>query len=180
MWRVEIVDRSVTEALRRSVLRPHLTADQPMPGDDRPEAVHFAAFAADHEPGDRGAGEPGRPDDDDRPASTCFLVREAPPWDSADIGAWHLRQMATDPAHRRQGAGVAVLDSVVAHVAAAGGGRVWCHARTVAEGFYAAHGFVTVSGIHPSGDPPVPHIHMDRTVEPARRQPIGDPISSNW
>ena len=69
--------------------------------------------------------------------------REPPPWQPGDRDSWRLRGMATAPEWRGKGAGSAVLTAVVAHVAEAGGGLLWCNARLGAVGFYERAGMVT-------------------------------------
>jgi GNAT superfamily N-acetyltransferase len=148
--RVLVVDPQTTRELRRSVLRPLAGPDDPLPGDDRTDAVHFAALAmADA--------------DDVTVRSTCFVFPD--PWPPApNEPAWHLRQMATDPEHRGQGAGAAVMRAVIAYVAREGGGILWCHAREAAFGFYERHGFRPDGDVHPSGEPAIAHQYMWRTV----------------
>ncbi len=58
---------------------------------------------------------------------------------------WRLRGMATDDAVRGAGFGGALLAACIEHVAAAGGGELWCNARMVAVGFYRRAGFEIVS-----------------------------------
>jgi GNAT superfamily N-acetyltransferase len=145
--RVEIVDRDRTQELRRSVLRSWLAPSDPMPGDDMDNAVHFAAV-----------------NDDGDVLSTCFVFADDWPFPEpaeATGPGWHLRQMATDPVHRGQGAGSAVVQAVITFVDERGG-VLWCHAREVAFDFYARHGFVAVGDLHGSGDPPIPHKYMYR------------------
>ena len=78
---------------------------------------------------------------------------------------WRLRGMATAPEVRGQGFGMALLVACVDHVAAGGGGELWCNARGPAVGFYRRAGFDVV------GDefdiPGIgPHVVMTRTVPP--------------
>jgi GNAT superfamily N-acetyltransferase len=148
--RAEQVDGSRTRALRRSVLRPDADADQPLPGDDRDDLIHFASF-----------------DDDGWVASTCFIYPEACPWDGTGARGWHLRQMATAPAHRGEGYGAAVLDAVVQHVADEGGGILWCNARETAVRFYRQGGLIGEGEIFTDEVHTIPHLRMWRPVEPA-------------
>lgn len=54
---------------------------------------------------------------------------------------WRLRGMATREDFRGRGLGRSLLDACVAHVAAHGGGFLWCSARLPARRFYARAGF---------------------------------------
>jgi GNAT superfamily N-acetyltransferase len=97
-------------------------------------------------------------------AGVVSVLRRPPPWAPDLARAWRLRGMATDGSRRRLGIGAALLAEVVGHVWAAGGGLLWCQARTPALSFYRRGGF------HTRGDPWVdpeigPHIAMERTVE---------------
>ena len=53
--------------------------------------------------------------------------------------------MATEPDVRGVGFGTALVAACVEHVAAAGGGELWCNARLAAVGFYRRVGFDVVS-----------------------------------
>jgi GNAT superfamily N-acetyltransferase len=78
--------------------------------------------------------------------------------------------MAVDEARRGEGIGTAVLDAVVGHVAARGGGLLWCSARTPAVGFYRRADFA-VRG-EPWVDPVLgPHVAMHRMVAAPERKP---------
>ncbi|MGZ6791852.1 MAG: GNAT family N-acetyltransferase [Mycobacteriales bacterium] len=130
-----------TVALRREVLRGGRPV--PLPGDDAP-AFHVGAFAGDALVG------------------TGNVRRESAPW-APDEPAWRLRGMATDPAYRGKGAGSLVLDALVAHCVAEGGGLLWCHARTPAQRFYER------AGLQTRGEPWVdaeigPHVVMWRRL----------------
>lgn len=148
--RVEIVEPDRARTLRRTVLRPFDPPDATLPGDGIADAVHFAALA-----------------DDGSVLSTCFVYPDEWPFPAllteqmAVAPSWHLRQMATDPAHRGQGAGSAVLRAVIAYVTDRNG-SVWCHARVPAIPFYERHAFNAVGQIHPSGEPPIPHRYLYR------------------
>lgn len=132
--------------LRHRILRPGRPfAETGYAGDGDPATVHFAAYA-----GDRlvGAASLYR---EDRPGATC------------DAAGWRLRGMATDPGARAKGHGRDLVAACVDHVAASGGGEVWCNARSGAISFYRAAGF------EPVGDefeiPGIgPHVVMRRTV----------------
>lgn len=58
---------------------------------------------------------------------------------------WRLRGMATEPDVRGAGFGTALLAACMEHVAASGGGELWCNARVPAVGFYQRAGFEVVS-----------------------------------
>lgn len=159
-WRAEQVRPELSRDLRRRVLRPAAGPGDRLPGDDLAGAVHFAAF-----------------DDHRRLVGTCFVYEDADPA-APDERGWHLRQMATEPDVRGQGAGATVLQAVVEFVADAGGGRLWCNARESAVGFYARHGLRAEGDIYPdgpSGAPPIPHRRMWRAVAPAHPAQPADP-----
>ncbi len=148
-----------TFALRHAVLRPHDSiADLALPGDDDAETGTFAAV-------DEATGEV---------LSTANVRLEPAPFDVAAVAgqeaaghaAWRLRGMATRPELRGRGLGAAVLDACVAHVAARGGGLLWCNARVPAVPLYARAGFVTHGDEWV--DPTIgPHVVMWRNVEDA-------------
>ncbi len=111
--------------LRHSILRPGQPWDETVyPGDHEPATVHLGAFEGD------------------RLIGIASLYREARP---GKADGWRLRGMATTEDARGRGAGRALLAACVAHVAARGGGKLWCNARTPAVGFYAAAGFAVSS-----------------------------------
>ena len=91
----QIVDGALTRQLRRTVLRPELSADEPLPGDDLDEVVHFGVLAQDGSV-----------------LSTCFVFLQPCPWLPGPAG-WHLRQMATEPKARGRGLAAEVLVAVV-------------------------------------------------------------------
>ena len=143
-----------TRDLRRRVLRPHQVADQLVyPGDDHPHAAHFGAV-----------------DPDGVVVATGTVVPEAPPWEPGRAPAWRLRGMATEPAYRGRGVGGRILAAAVDHVAAHGGGLLWCNARLPAVGFYRRAGFAGRG--EPWDEPDIgPHLVMARTVEPTGPPP---------
>lgn len=113
--------------LRHLALRPGQPFEQTVyAGDDDPATVHFGAFA---EEGLVGAAS---------------LYREDRPGHGGAAPGWRLRGMATDPGARGLGHGRALLAACVDHVAGAGGGELWCNARSAATGFYRAAGFDVV------------------------------------
>jgi GNAT superfamily N-acetyltransferase len=150
-FRVEQVSRSDTLPLRQRVLRPHQRLDDVgLPGDDRPESGHYAAF-----------------DERGEIVGTGSVIREAPSWSPDVYPAWRLRGMATADGLRRHGIGRAVLAACIAHVADHGGGLLWCNARLGAVDFYCHAGFV------PHGEPwdeisIGPHVAMSRPVPASR------------
>ena len=148
--RVEAVPRKLTLALRQRVLRPHQRLEElGVPGELDPGAVHLAALLPDG-----------------TVVGTAVLLPErfAPMPDRAD--AWRLRAMATDERWRGRGVGRLVLDRAVEHVAARGGGLLWCHARVPARAFYTRAGFTVVG--EPWQEPFIgPHVAMYREVTPA-------------
>ncbi len=137
--RVEVVDGARTRELRRAVLRPHLSLDDVLPGDELPDAVHIAAL------------------DGSEVIGTCFIYPEPCPWQSDQPG-WRLRQMATAPARQGTGVGSAVLAGVVDYIAERGGGVLWLHAREVAVPFYVRHGLVLHG--EPFVENDIPHREM--------------------
>lgn len=139
--RVRPVSAPETADLRRAVLRGGRPV--PLPGDDEP-AFHVGAFAGDVLVG------------------TGNVRRESAPWSPGEP-AWRLRGMATDPAHRGRGVGALVLEALLAHCRAEGGGLLWCHARTPAQRFYERAGLQTRG--EPWVDPEIgPHVVMWRRL----------------
>jgi len=151
---VERVGAEAVRPLRHAVLRPGRPfATTAFRGDDDPATFHVAAREA-----------PGGPI-----VGVATIAPEPHPR-AAAAGDWRLRGMATAEAVRGRGVGAALLRACVEHARAAGGRRVWCTARTPAEGFYAAAGFVTegapfeVAGIGP-------HVVMALGLAPAAAGP---------
>jgi GNAT superfamily N-acetyltransferase len=125
---VERVDPEDTLALRQQVLRPHQTFEElRLAGDPHPDAGHFAVRIRDGEV-----------------VGTAVVWPERPPWPSDEsVRAWRLRGMATAEGWRGRGVGSSVLAAVLDHVAARGGGLLWCNARVPAVAFYERAGFRT-------------------------------------
>jgi ribosomal protein S18 acetylase RimI-like enzyme len=95
------------------------------------------------------------------------LYREDRPRAGTPHVGWRLRGMASIPEARRRGVGRRLLDACVEHVANAGGGELWCNARTPAAGFYAKAGFEVIS--EPFEIPGIgPHVVMRRFI-PSQR-----------
>lgn len=136
--------------LRKAVLRPYLGPDDEyvLPDDFAPTTVAFAART-----------------DDDVVVSVARLTPEPPPFERERAQGWRLRAMATAPSVRNQGVGGAVLDAVIAYIAAQGGGTLWCNARVAAKGLYARAGLETWG--EEWEEPEIgPHVVMWRTVRP--------------
>jgi GNAT superfamily N-acetyltransferase len=112
-------------ALRKAVLRPHLGESEEFTLDDDllPTTVAFGALTPD-----------------DRVIGTARLSPEPPPFDGSGLPGWRLRGMATSPEVRNLGVGTAVLQRVVDHIAASGGGVLWANARLGALGLYERAG----------------------------------------
>jgi GNAT superfamily N-acetyltransferase len=154
---VEPVEPSRTLELRHQVLRPHLSIEEvAAAADNGPDLLTYAAV-------DTGSGEV---------LATGNLRLEAPPEGLAagapDGAQWRLRGMATREDLRNQGLGALVLDACIEHVAAHGGGLLWCSARLGARRFYARAGF-SDWGDEYEIEHIGPHIRMWRRVEPAER-----------
>lgn len=145
--RVVAVTAAQTRPLRHLVLRPAQPVEATVyPGDEAPDTRHLGAF------------------DDGHLVGIASLYRQARPG-GPDPG-WRLRGMATAPPARGRGAGKALLHACRAHVAACGGGELWCNAREAARGFYVGTGFATVGAefdIEGIG----PHVVMRINVAPA-------------
>ncbi len=134
---VELVDAQVVRPLRRAVLRPQFPAEQSeYPADDDPHSAHIAVRRAsplvEEHSTSPGAGV----------AAVGTVLRGPPPWEPQRVDGWRVRGMATRPDARRQGLGGLVLHALLDHVAAHGGGLVWCNARVPALGLYHRAGFV--------------------------------------
>ena len=111
-----------THALRHRILRPHHTAAQVnYDRDDDADTVHFGAF-------DGGAL-----------VGIGSLYRQGLPGDEHPDD-WQLRGMAVLESHQRGGVGTLLMAAFVSHLAARGGERFWCNARTTACGFYERFG----------------------------------------
>ena len=137
-----------TLELRKAVLRPYLGEDEPyVVADDRlPTTVAFGAVTPD-----------------DRVIAVGRITPEPPPFGANAGQSWRLRGMATSADVRNQGVGSALLDALIGHIAEAGGGVLWCNARTSALAFYER------GGMQPWGevweDPDIgPHIVMWRII----------------
>jgi len=81
----------------------------------------------------------------------------------AEGASWQLRGMATLPEVRGLGHGAALVAACVEAARTAGGGLIWCNARTTAAPFYAKHGWQIFDG---EFDIPTvgPHFRMWRVL----------------
>jgi GNAT superfamily N-acetyltransferase len=128
-----------TADLRRRVLRGGRPVDL---ADDDPTLFHVGAY------------------DGEQLVGTGNVRREPAPW-APDVPAWRLRGMATEPERRGEGVGAAVLEALLEHCQAEGGGELWCNARTPARSFYLRAGFTEVG--EEWVDPEIgPHVRMRR------------------
>ena len=144
-----------TWALRCEVLRPHRAPEEiALPDDDAPSTGSYAAV-----------------DPQGTVISTARVaLSPVPPvlaGPKASERSWRLRGMATQEELRGRGIGAAVLGRAVAHVAAHGGGLLWCNARLPALPLYHRAGFVEVG--EPWDDP---------EIGPARRHVAARPPAS--
>lgn len=114
-----------TLALRKAVLRPYLAADEPYscPDDHLPETVALGAVTGD-----------------DEVIGVARITPQAPPFQPDHAAGWRLRGMAVSPEVRNMGVGAALLTGLIAHIAGAGGGVLWCNARVSARGLYERGG----------------------------------------
>lgn len=135
---IRSVEAPAVRPLRQRVLRPTQAAEALVyGGDDDPRTLHAAALAGDEVVG---------------------IATIVP-----DGDAWRVRGMATAPEQRGLGLGRQLLEACLVHAASHGGGRVWCNARTTAQGFYERMGFTTVGGVFELPDIG-PHVVMERTL----------------
>lgn len=150
MIEVRVVPPRDTFPLRQAVLRPHQQIEDLVQfDDDAPDARSFAAF-----------------DETGAIVGTGCVSRRPTPY-APDRTGWQLRGMAVAPGQRGQGIGSAVLDAILDHARAEGGGVVWCNARTPAQGVYARAGFTPRGDVFEQ-DVIGPHIVMTLEVEPKR------------
>ncbi|HTL24548.1 MAG TPA: GNAT family N-acetyltransferase [Mycobacteriales bacterium] len=139
MTEVRRVSAEDTADLRRRVLRGGRPVDL---ADDDPTLFHVGAY------------------DGEQLVGTGNVRREPAPW-APDVPAWRLRGMATEPERRGEGVGAAVLEALLEHCQAEGGGELWCNARTPARSFYLRAGFTEVG--EEWVDPEIgPHVRMRR------------------
>lgn len=81
-------------------------------------------------------------------------------------GNGHLRQVSVWPAQQRTGVGRALMEEAEAEAIRLGLPLLWLNARVTAEPFYQSLGYRTVSDIFPSGRTGVPHVRMEKRLEP--------------
>ena len=138
---VRPVSLAETRGLRREVLRPHRRLEE-LAGHEPAGAAAFGAFDGEE------------------------LVAVGLVGPDGDPGDWRVRGMATAPRARGQGAGSAVLQTLVQHAIAHGASRVWCNGRTAARALYERAGFVVASD---EFEPPQtgPHYRMELSVPSA-------------
>jgi GNAT superfamily N-acetyltransferase len=148
--RIETVPPELTFPLRWRVLRPDHSAEEAvLPGERDADAVHLAAFDADGQV-----------------VGAAVLLPERFEQMPHRADAWRLRGMATDERLRNRGIGRLIVRRAIEHVAARGGGLLWCHARLPAQAFYERAGFTPVG--ERWNEPRLgPHITMWREVPPA-------------
>jgi predicted GNAT family N-acyltransferase len=152
---VQRVEAARTYRLRRDVLRPERTIEEmALFGDDGADTAIFGAIdeATDELVGSASVKR------EEPPAG---LLEDVAPGSTADC--WRLRGMATRQDLRSQGVGGRVLEACLGHVAAQGGGFLWCNARVPARGFYGRGGFAEWGEEFESVG--VTHIVMWRLVE---------------
>jgi predicted GNAT family N-acyltransferase len=136
---VRQVSAADTADLRRRVLRGGRPVDL---ADDDPTLFHVGVY------------------DGDQLVGTGNVRREPAPW-APDVPAWRLRGMATEADRRGEGIGAQVLEAILEHCQAEGGGELWCNARTPARSFYRRAGFTEVGAEWV--DPEIgPHVRMRR------------------
>jgi len=153
------VEPSRTFRLRQQVLRPHESIEQmSLFDDDDPDTGIFAAV----EPATGEVVGTGNVRREPPPAALATILPAGP-----GVGQqWRLRGMATREDLRGQGIGARILAACTAHVAARGGGLLWCNARLGARVFYGRAGFSEFGPEFDEGQIG-PHVVMWRMVEPA-------------
>jgi GNAT superfamily N-acetyltransferase len=157
---VQPVEASRTYGLRQQVLRPNLKVeDMALFGDGGPDTGIFGAV-------DAATGEIVGTANVRREDPPPGLMESVAPHENRDT--WRLRGMATREDLRGTGIGAAVLEACVEHVAARGGGFLWCNARVKARRFYARAGFAEWGDEFQSLD--TAHIAMWRMVSPEGSQ----------
>ncbi|MDA8067398.1 MAG: GNAT family N-acetyltransferase [Actinomycetota bacterium] len=138
-----------TLALRKAVLRPHLSADEAYLPPDATAASTIAYAAIDAL---------------DVVIGAAVITPDEPPFGTTDGRVWRLRGMAVAPEQRNRGVGRAVLDAFIAHVAGLGGGILWCNARLAARGLYERAGMSAWGEVFE--EPRIgPHVVMWRAVD---------------
>jgi ribosomal protein S18 acetylase RimI-like enzyme len=142
---IHIISATETLPLRSAVLRPHQSPGElAFPGDNAPDTLHLGAYT------------------DGEIVGIASLYRNPPPGESGST-LWQLRGMAVTPEVQRQGYGKALVERCIEEVAARGGTRLWCNARTPVVGFYQTLGF-EVQGEEFQIPNVGPHFRMWRSV----------------
>ncbi|HET9058325.1 MAG TPA: GNAT family N-acetyltransferase [Acidimicrobiales bacterium] len=162
---VREVPEELTLALRQEVLRPHQRAEELVLGSAGvPGAVNVAAITAGGEVVGTARVAP-----EEVPRQMSPVLKAAKVLGLSEA-QWRMRCVATRADVRRGGVGTAVLAAVVAHVAASGGGLLWCNARIGAQAFYVSQGFETFG--EPWDEELIgPHVVMWRLVEAVEAKP---------
>ncbi len=113
-----------TWPLRHAVLRPGQPLEEcDFPNDRNPDSFHLAVVK------------------DEAIVCIASFYKE----DSPALTGWlqyRLRGMATDPGHRAQGHGTALIRFALEHLHALKADLLWCNARSNALDFYRGLGFV--------------------------------------
>lgn len=154
------VESTRTLGVRQRVLRPGRTqAETRFDGEDRSEVAWFGAF---------------RPGAGDIPGEVVGSAAVFPEASLEGRSGWRIRGVATDEVVRGMGVGGLILDAVLEHVGAEGGGLVWANVRLTAQAFYESRGFAVVGEVFEV--PGVgPHVRMQvdgvgpRAAPPLRR-----------
>ncbi len=126
---IRLIAPEDTHAMRQRILRPHQAlAEMEYPGDRDPDTAHWGAF------------------DGETLVGIASIYRE--PWKvDPGPGDWRLRGMAVDESVRGGGVGAKLLKACNGHIRQRGGARLWCNARTPAQGFYERFGLTTRSDV---------------------------------
>ena len=121
------------------------------PADSDPLSAHFAAVleVPEDAPGELPDGVPDELADGAIVLAVGSVLPEKPDWPDWDHptdgvtvwAAWRVRGMAARADSRGSGIGTRILDALLAHVRAHGGGLVWCTARLPARSLYERGGF---------------------------------------
>jgi len=117
------ISPSVTLALRRSILRPHLSIKECRhEGDSNAETRHFGAY------------------ENAELIGVASVFKAVPPnGDQAD--SWRLRGMAVSEKARNSGSGKKLLAHCIDYANTQNGNIFWCYARITAIPFYEKYGF---------------------------------------
>jgi len=135
--RIARVTVDVVRPLRHAVLRPGKPWDSAhYPGDDNPASAHFAVTGRLSEA------------EGTNVFSVGTILSELPNWLETDEPVWRIRGMATRSDARSSGLGSVVLTNLLTYAESAGGGVIWCTARTGALPFYERQGFVPRGELH--------------------------------